>query len=86
MYYSYPLITEIISTMIQFQISLDFSITVLPIQHFSDRLFTRNQAFWASYTIKTAHHNIYYCGDGGYNAHFKSSNKTTNTWWNPLLP
>ncbi len=43
-----------------------------PARHFSGRGFTRNNTLWGSWIIKGEHNNIYFSGDGGYGAHFKT--------------
>lgn len=49
----------------------DFSVYVLPAQHFSGRMLKQNQTLWASFAIVTKDHQIFYSGDGGYGNHFK---------------
>jgi L-ascorbate metabolism protein UlaG (beta-lactamase superfamily) len=49
----------------------DFSISILPSQHFSGRFLTPNKTLWASFAIKCGRRQIYFSGDGGYGAHFK---------------
>ena len=41
-------------------------LTAAPAQHFSGRLFTRDQTLWASWVIATDAHRVFYSGDGGY--------------------
>lgn len=42
-----------------------------PARHFSGRgLFDRYATQWASWVIRTEHHNVYFSGDGGYGEHF----------------
>ena len=41
-------------------------------RHFSGRgLSDRTKSLWGGWIFKTAHHNIYWSGDGGYDDHFK---------------
>jgi L-ascorbate metabolism protein UlaG (beta-lactamase superfamily) len=48
------------------------SFTATPAQHFSGRDgFHENETLWASWVIKSDHHNIYFSGDSGYDSHFK---------------
>ncbi|WP_198517296.1 MBL fold metallo-hydrolase [Vibrio sp. HA2012] len=49
----------------------DLEIHVLPAQHFSGRLLTRNQTLWGSFALITPNHKIYLGGDSGYGEHFK---------------
>jgi L-ascorbate metabolism protein UlaG (beta-lactamase superfamily) len=49
----------------------DFSIHVLPSQHFSGRFLQRNATEWASFAFVTRKHRVFFSGDGGYGAHFK---------------
>ena len=43
--------------------------TAAPSQHWSKRTpFSRNKTLWASWIIKAAHFNFYFCGDSGYYA------------------
>lgn len=52
-------------------------LTATPSQHFSGRgLSDRNQSLWASWVIKSDKHNIYFSGDGGYFAGFKTIGET----------
>jgi L-ascorbate metabolism protein UlaG (beta-lactamase superfamily) len=47
-------------------------ITAAPARHFSGRGLTdRNQTLWASWVIKTPHHNLFFSGDSGYFGGFK---------------
>lgn len=46
-------------------------VTCLPAQHFSGRLFHRNNTLWASFMLSdTPLGNIFLSGDGGYGSHF----------------
>ncbi|MEH2921581.1 MBL fold metallo-hydrolase [Samsonia erythrinae] len=45
-------------------------IHVLPAQHFSGRLFKRNQTLWGSFALITPQHRLYLGGDSGYGAHY----------------
>jgi L-ascorbate metabolism protein UlaG (beta-lactamase superfamily) len=47
-------------------------ITFTPSRHFSGRgPFDRAKSLWGGWVFKAAAHNIYWSGDGGYDAHFK---------------
>ncbi|MBK6264452.1 MBL fold metallo-hydrolase [Marivirga sp. S37H4] len=48
-----------------FQQTDDLKITATPARHFSGRLFSRNNTFWASWVIKWGEENIYFGGDTG---------------------
>lgn len=48
----------------------DFSVHVLPSQHFSGRSLTRNQTEWCGFAFLTPTHHVYCSGDGGYGSHF----------------
>ena len=48
------------------------TIAAAPSQHFSGRgMFDRNRTLWASWVIRTAHHNVFFSGDTGYFPGFK---------------
>lgn len=49
----------------------DFSVHVLPSQHFSGRFLQPNSTEWASFAFVTPKHRVFFSGDGGYGAHFK---------------
>jgi len=59
--------------------SLEFnniSITYTPSRHFSGRGTTdRAKSLWGGWVIKTANHNLYWSGDGGYGPHFTEVGK-----------
>ena len=44
---------------------------ILPSQHFSGRLLTRNPTEWCAYAFVTPRQKIFCSGDGGYSTHFK---------------
>ncbi|WP_269431085.1 MBL fold metallo-hydrolase [Photobacterium gaetbulicola] len=46
-------------------------IHMLPAQHFSGRLFKRNQTLWGSFALIMPNHKVYIGGDSGYGDHFK---------------
>lgn len=48
----------------------DFAIHFLPAQHFSGRLFDRNQTLWGGFAIITPNHRLFFSGDSGYGPHF----------------
>ena len=50
----------------------DFSIYVLPSQHFSGRMLKQNQTEWAGFAFITPARRVFYSGDGGYGQHFKA--------------
>lgn len=51
----------------------DFSIHVLPTQHFSGRDLNRNQTLWSSFAFITPNHKIFFGADGGYSPEYKVS-------------
>ncbi len=55
-----------------YQVDDDFLITVLPAKHYSGRLFERNKTLWASFSVKSKNHNLFFSGDSGYGSHFKT--------------
>ncbi len=56
----------------EIKIAEDFSIHILPSQHFSGRFLTQNPTLWCGFAFVTPIHKVYYSGDGGYGAHFKA--------------
>ncbi|MFM2481965.1 MBL fold metallo-hydrolase [Celerinatantimonas sp. YJH-8] len=48
------------------------NIYLLPAQHFSGRMFNKNQTLWGSFALISAEHRIYISGDSGYGPHFKA--------------
>ena len=48
---------------------------ILPSQHFSGRLFTRNPTEWCAFAFVTPGQKIFCSGDGGYSTHFKDIGK-----------
>ena len=50
----------------------DFSIHILPSQHFSGRFLKRNPTLWCGMAFVTPTRKVYYTGDGGYGEHFKA--------------
>ncbi len=50
----------------------DFSVHILPSQHFSGRFLRRNPTLWCSMAFVTPTRKVYYTGDGGYGEHFKA--------------
>ncbi|MBE6098764.1 MAG: MBL fold metallo-hydrolase [Anaerovibrio sp.] len=53
----------------------DFSIHILPSQHFSGRFLTQNPTLWCGFAFVTPKNKVYYSGDGGYGEHFKTIGK-----------
>lgn len=53
----------------------DFSIHILPSQHFSGRFLTQNPSLWCGFVFVTPKRKVYYTGDGGYGEHFKAIGK-----------
>ncbi len=51
----------------------EYSLHSIPAQHFSGRLFKRNQSLWTSYVLSSPNLNIFMGGDGGYGQHFKDA-------------
>lgn len=50
----------------------DFSVHILPSQHFSGRFLKRNPTLWCGMAFVTPKRKVYYTGDGGYGEHFKA--------------
>lgn len=50
----------------------DFSVHILPSQHFSGRFLKRNPTLWCGMAFVTPARKVYYTGDGGYGEHFKA--------------
>ena len=48
---------------------------ILPSQHFSGRLLTRNPTEWCAYAFVTSARKIFCSGDGGYSSHFRDIGK-----------
>jgi len=55
----------------QVKLSDDFSVYILPAQHFSGRLLKKNQTECASFAFVTPQKRVFYSGDSGYGVHFK---------------
>ena len=53
----------------------DFSVHILPSQHFSGRFLRRNPTLWCGMAFVTPTRKVYYTGDGGYGEHFKAIGK-----------
>ncbi len=54
----------------------DIHLTFTPSRHFSGRgAFDRAKSLWGGWVFKTAEHNIYWSGDGGYGSHFAEVGK-----------
>jgi L-ascorbate metabolism protein UlaG (beta-lactamase superfamily) len=51
--------------------SYGLEVTATPARHFSGRTFTRNQALWNSFVLKSNTHNLFIGGDSGYDGTFK---------------
>lgn len=56
----------------------DFSVHVLPTQHFSGRMLKRNQTLWGAFAFVTPERRVFYSGDGGYGPHFKEIGRRFN--------
>ena len=56
----------------EIKLAADFSVHVLSSQHFSGRFLTPNPTLWCGFAFITPRHKVYYSGDGGYGAHFKT--------------
>ena len=50
----------------------DFSVHILPSQHFFGRFLERNPTLWCGMAFVTPARKVYYTGDGGYGEHFKA--------------
>ena len=59
----------------EIKFSEDFSIHILPSQHFSGRFLTQNPTLWCGFAFVTPNNKVYYSGDGGYGEHFKTIGK-----------
>ena len=59
----------------EIKIAEDFSIHILPSQHFSGRFLTQNLTLWCGFAFVTPKNKVYYSGDGGYGEHFKAIGK-----------
>ena len=53
------------------KLAADFSVHVLPSQHFSGRFLEQNKTQWAGFALAAAGKKIFCSGDGGYGPHFK---------------
>ncbi|WP_377100860.1 MBL fold metallo-hydrolase [Mucilaginibacter calamicampi] len=53
-------------------INPQLNITAMPAHHRSGRTFTGNKTLWASYVIQVDGFKLFYSGDTGYTAHFKT--------------
>lgn len=63
----------------------DFSVYVLPAQHFSGRGLKGNQTLWASFAFITPGRRVFYSGDSGYGQHFKEIGNMFGTFDLALL-
>ncbi len=50
----------------------DFSVHILPSQHFSGRFLTQNPTEWCAFAFTTPKRKVFCSGDGGYGAHFSA--------------
>lgn len=58
----------------KFEISKDFALHFLPVQHFSGRgLFDRNSTLWGGFMFELGGRKIYFGGDSGYGNHYKQT-------------
>ena len=57
-------------------LSKDFSVHILPSQHFSGRFLTQNPTEWCSFAFTTPKRKVFFSGDGGYGAHFAAIGKS----------
>ena len=55
----------------EIKLAEDFSVHILPSQHFSGRFLTPNPTLWCGFAFVTPARKVYYSGDGGYGEHFK---------------
>lgn len=55
----------------QVKLTADFSIYVLPAQHFSGRFLKEKPTQWAGFAFVTPDCRVFYSGDSGYGKHFK---------------
>ena len=56
----------------EIKLAEDFSVHILPSQHFSGRFLTPNPTLWCGFAFVTPERKVYYTGDGGYGEHFKA--------------
>ena len=56
----------------EIRLAEDFSVHILPSQHFSGRFLKRNPTLWCGMAFVTPARKVYYSGDGGYGEHFKA--------------
>ena len=56
----------------EIRLAEDFSVHILPSQHFSGRFLDRNPTLWCGFAFVTPQRKVYYTGDGGYGEHFKA--------------
>lgn len=54
----------------------DFTVHVLPAQHYSGRLLVKNKTLWAGFALETPDRRIFYSGDSGYGPHFSKIGET----------
>ena len=59
----------------EIRLAEDFSVHILPSQHFSGRFLDRNPTLWCGFAFVTPQRKVYYTGDGGYGEHFKAIGK-----------
>ena len=56
----------------QAKLAENFSIYILPAQHFSGRFLKKNPTQWAGFAFVTPECRVFYSGDTGYGKHFKT--------------
>lgn len=51
-------------------IAPDFTLHIVPAQHFSGRMLEKDQTLWAGFVFITSGNRVFYSGDSGYGSHF----------------
>ncbi len=70
-----------------FSVGGSTKITLVPMQHWSARsLFDRSETLWGGYVIESSGLKILFCGDTGYNDHFKQIEKKFGSMHLSIIP
>ena len=62
----------------EIKLAENFSVHILPSQHYSGRFTTPNNTEWCGFAFVTPKHRVFVSGDGGYGGHFKEIGKRFN--------